>query len=141
MEHEFPSRTSLGTRNFLTGRTQRSCSIRISIFWRSLAIKRNGKQPLTICLDNFKLSDSIEFSFDFFTQSKARELGRFCGTSIPPLIRSSGNSLYVSLTSDEADTGKGFQATWQAVSNDVRKFNYQRGSLPVNLISISISHC
>lgn len=57
-----------------------------------------------------------------FSQSKSPELGTFCGSKIPSLVRSSGNSLYITLTSDDADTGKGFQAVWRAVSNNIRKY-------------------
>lgn len=56
-------------------------------------------------------------------QSKSPELGTFCGSTIPSLIRSSGNSLYITLNSDDADTGSGFQAVWREVSNDVRKYH------------------
>lgn len=73
------------------------------------------------CSQNNELIILIFFS----SQSKSPELGTFCGSKIPSLIRSSGNSLYLTLTSDDGDTGKGFQAIWRAVSNDIRKYKFQ----------------
>lgn len=52
--------------------------------------------------------------------SKSAELGTFCGSTTPSLVRSSGKSLHITLKSDEADTGKGFQAVWRAVANNMK---------------------
>ncbi|KAK3747333.1 hypothetical protein QZH41_017980, partial [Actinostola sp. cb2023] len=52
--------------------------------------------------------------------SKAPELANLCGSKTPKApIRTSGNTMYVVLTSDDADTGKGFLATWKAVSRNI----------------------
>ena len=56
-------------------------------------------------------------------QSKSPDMGTFCGSEVPSLIRSSGNSLRITLTSDDADTGKGFQAVWRAVSNNISEYS------------------
>ncbi|KAK3736523.1 hypothetical protein QZH41_009404, partial [Actinostola sp. cb2023] len=40
---------------------------------------------------------------------------RFCGNTVPPLIKSSGDALHVAFFSDASDTRTGFYATWRAV--------------------------
>jgi hypothetical protein len=41
-------------------------------------------------------------------------IGKFCGSSKPATITSSGNSLWVEFRSDSSDTKRGFLARWEA---------------------------
>lgn len=45
--------------------------------------------------------------------SNAKQLGKFCGNQIPPLIHSSGDSVYVKLRTDSSLRGGGFLAKYK----------------------------
>jgi len=40
---------------------------------------------------------------------------KFCGNTVPEVIKSSGDALYVEFFSDESDTKTGFYASWKAI--------------------------
>lgn len=47
---------------------------------------------------------------------KSRLIGKFCGSSVPPLVRSSSNYLLVKFHSDEGTPYKGFSARWDTTA-------------------------
>lgn len=88
-------------------------------------ISVKSSQVIELEIKSLDIEQSSKCKYDSLeildgSTSKSPELGTFCGSKIPSLIRSSGNSLYLTLTSDDGDTGKGFQAIWRAVSNDIQ---------------------
>ena len=46
------------------------------------------------------------------TSTSSNTLGKFCGANIPPILKSSGNSLYVTFKSDSSITAAGYSFTW-----------------------------
>lgn len=46
----------------------------------------------------------------------SRLIGQFCGSSVPPLVRSSSNYLLVKFHSDEGTRYKGFSARWDTTA-------------------------
>ena len=40
-------------------------------------------------------------------------VGRYCGTGIPPVLRSSGYSFWIKFKADGSNQGSGFRATWE----------------------------
>lgn len=42
--------------------------------------------------------------------------GRLCGSSVPPLVQTSDNDLFVQFVSDGSNEGSGFQLTFEAHS-------------------------
>ncbi|XP_048580963.1 tolloid-like protein 1 isoform X2 [Nematostella vectensis] len=89
-------------------------------------IRVGPKQAIELTIETIDIEQSKKCRYDSLEindgpNSKSPELGAFCGTKPPKAaIRSSGNSMYVKLTSDDGDTGKGFRATWRAVSRDIK---------------------
>lgn len=69
---------------------------------------------------------------DTHRQSRARPMGNFCGTSIPPVIISSGNVLSVVFTTDDSTTADGFLATYNFING--RNGWYSNRSIKLVLI-------
>jgi len=42
--------------------------------------------------------------------------GRYCGTSVPPIMETSGNQLYVSFVADNVGSATGFQMMYREIS-------------------------
>ncbi|XP_075905786.1 membrane frizzled-related protein [Nelusetta ayraudi] len=77
---------------------------------------------VTLSFRNFSLEtqDVCEFDYvevhDSADTGTGRVLGRFCGTSLPPDLTSSGPHMTVVFVADEGVADSGFNATYQAVS-------------------------
>nr|XP_046244494.1 membrane frizzled-related protein [Scatophagus argus] len=77
---------------------------------------------ITLSFRNFSLEtqDVCEFDYvevhDSVDTGAGRVLGRFCGTSSPPDLTSSGPHMTVVFVADEGVADSGFNATYQAVS-------------------------
>ncbi|XP_013881480.1 membrane frizzled-related protein isoform X2 [Austrofundulus limnaeus] len=77
---------------------------------------------ITLSFRNFSLETQDVCEFDYVevhdgrTTGAGRVLGRFCGTTIPPDLTSSGPHMTVVFVSDEGVADSGFNATYQAVS-------------------------
>ncbi|XP_063350069.1 membrane frizzled-related protein isoform X1 [Pelmatolapia mariae] len=79
-------------------------------------------QVITLSFRNFSLEtqDVCEFDYvevhDSVSTGAGRVLGRFCGTTFPPELTSSGPHMTVVFVADEGVADSGFNATYQAVS-------------------------
>ncbi|XP_072311599.1 membrane frizzled-related protein [Eucyclogobius newberryi] len=76
---------------------------------------------VTLSFRNFSLEPHDMCEFDYVevhdgADMRARALGRFCGSSFPPNISSSGPHMTLVFVADEGLTDSGFNATYQAVS-------------------------
>ncbi|XP_056905280.1 membrane frizzled-related protein isoform X2 [Takifugu flavidus] len=77
---------------------------------------------ITLSFRNFSLEtqDVCEFDYvevhDSLSTGAGRVLGRFCGTTSPPDLVSSGPHMTVVFVADEGVADSGFNATYQAVS-------------------------
>ncbi|XP_028275303.1 membrane frizzled-related protein [Parambassis ranga] len=77
---------------------------------------------ITLSFRNFSLEtqDVCEFDYvevhDSVSTGGGRVLGRFCGTTFPPDLTSSGPHMTVVFVADEGVADSGFNATYQAVS-------------------------
>lgn len=77
---------------------------------------------ITLSFQNFSLEtqDVCEFDYvevhDSISTEAGRVLGRFCGTTFPPDLTSSGPHMTVVFVADEGVADSGFNATYQAVS-------------------------
>uniref|UniRef100_A0A3Q1F5D0 Membrane frizzled-related protein n=1 Tax=Acanthochromis polyacanthus TaxID=80966 RepID=A0A3Q1F5D0_9TELE len=77
---------------------------------------------VTLSFRNFSLEtqDVCEFDYvevhDSVSTGAGRVLGRFCGTTFPPDLTSSGPHMTVVFVADEGVADSGFNATYQAVS-------------------------
>ncbi|XP_067363960.1 membrane frizzled-related protein isoform X2 [Channa argus] len=77
---------------------------------------------ITLSFRNFSLEtqDVCEFDYvevhDSEDTGTGRVLGRFCGTTLPPDLTSTGSYMTVMFVADEGVADSGFNATYQAVS-------------------------
>jgi len=72
-------------------------------------------QRVMLTFDSF----DTEANYDYVkiydgSSSSASLLGSYAGTTIPPVLRSSGSTMYISFRSDQYVTGNGFHANFQA---------------------------
>ncbi|KAM4627312.1 membrane frizzled-related protein [Polymixia lowei] len=87
--------------------------------WR---ISMEEGHVIQLSFRNFSLEtqDVCEFDYvevhDSADTGAGRVLGRFCGTSLPPDLTSSGPQMTVVFVADEGVADSGFNATYQAVS-------------------------
>ncbi|KAG7270532.1 hypothetical protein CRUP_026424 [Coryphaenoides rupestris] len=87
--------------------------------WR---ISAEEGHVIRLSFRNFSLEaqDVCEFDYleihDSADTGAGRVLGRFCGTSLPPDLTSSGPQMTVVFVADEGVADSGFNATYQAVS-------------------------
>uniref|UniRef100_A0A3Q3BIP0 Membrane frizzled-related protein n=1 Tax=Kryptolebias marmoratus TaxID=37003 RepID=A0A3Q3BIP0_KRYMA len=77
---------------------------------------------ITLSFKNFSLEtqDVCEYDYvevhDSSSTGAGRVLGRFCGTTVPPDLTSSGPHMTVVFVSDDGVADSGFNATYQAIS-------------------------
>ncbi|XP_037534008.1 membrane frizzled-related protein [Nematolebias whitei] len=77
---------------------------------------------ITLSFRNFSLETQEVCEFDYVevhdssNTGAGRVLGRFCGTTVPPDLTSSGPHMTLVFVSDEGVADSGFNATYQAVS-------------------------
>ncbi|XP_023212122.1 membrane frizzled-related protein-like [Centruroides sculpturatus] len=62
--------------------------------------------------DNFCYEDTV-FIYDGSNRDYSKLLGRYCGTEIPPIFKSTQNSLTVYFRSYEGANDKGFKAAYR----------------------------
>ncbi|NWR74432.1 CUBN protein, partial [Centropus unirufus] len=97
-------------------------------------LRGNRGTPFEIQFEQFHLEYHPKCKFDYLAvydgnSSNAKELGKFCGNQIPPLIHSSGDSVYVKLRTDDSLHGGGFLAKYKQVCQDVLTVNRSHGIL------------
>uniref|UniRef100_A0A8C6UCD1 Membrane frizzled-related protein n=1 Tax=Neogobius melanostomus TaxID=47308 RepID=A0A8C6UCD1_9GOBI len=95
-----------------SGRCGLSCIWQISV---------DEGHVVTLSFRNFSLEPHDMCEFDYVElhdgqDARARVFGRFCGSSFPPDITSSGPHLTLVFVADEGLTDSGFNATYRAVS-------------------------
>ncbi|XP_072249052.1 membrane frizzled-related protein isoform X2 [Leuresthes tenuis] len=79
-------------------------------------------QVITLSFKNFSLETQNVCEFDYVevhdsaNTAAGRVLGRFCGSTFPPDLTSSGPHMTVVFVADEGVADSGFNATYQAVS-------------------------
>ncbi|KAK7882833.1 hypothetical protein WMY93_029007 [Mugilogobius chulae] len=76
---------------------------------------------VSLSFTNFSLEPHDMCEFDYVeahdgADTRARVLGRFCGSSFPPNITSSGPHMTLVFVADDGLSDSGFNATYQAVS-------------------------
>ena len=81
-------------------------------------IKTSPGNLISLSFDKFKLEASAQCLYDFFQvrdgqDANAKSLGKFCGSQIPAVIKSSGDSLFVKFFSDDSTVDTGFVAKWK----------------------------
>ena len=69
---------------------------------------------------NFDLEHQSLCYYDFcqVLDTDGKEIGKFCGTKVPPTIISSGSKMSVIFQSDKDINHKGFKATWKETTQD-----------------------
>ncbi|XP_062489682.1 cubilin isoform X1 [Pezoporus occidentalis] len=97
-------------------------------------LRGNRGTPFEIQFEQFHLEHHPQCDFDYLAvydgnSSNARQLGKFCGSQIPQLIRSSGENVYVKLRTDSSLQGGGFLATYKQVCQNVLTVNRSHGIL------------
>ncbi|GAU96104.1 hypothetical protein RvY_07594 [Ramazzottius varieornatus] len=70
-------------------------------------------RPLKVSATRFAIEGILGCRYDYVNvhdgaSAAAPVLGRFCGTNGPQNVRSTGNSMYITYTSDEYTNGKGY---------------------------------
>jgi hypothetical protein len=67
---------------------------------------------------DFDLEEAVNCVYDYvrILDTDGRQLKQVCGTTIPAVIESSGNKMWVVFHSDVSVTKKGFQASWKSVA-------------------------
>ncbi|MBN2612714.1 MAG: T9SS type A sorting domain-containing protein, partial [Bacteroidales bacterium] len=78
-------------------------------------IQPAGAANITLTFTSFSTEENYDFVtvYDGATTS-APELGRFSGSSLPPVITSSGGSMMVRFTSDGSVTAQGWEALYES---------------------------
>jgi len=74
--------------------------------------------PYISCLSLCSI-DRLTVLFQLFDVSTSTILGKFCGRTIPPPIRTSSNRLRVHFLTDTSNSGRGFLLNWSAESSSV----------------------
>uniref|UniRef100_A0A8C8BEW9 Cubilin n=1 Tax=Otus sunia TaxID=257818 RepID=A0A8C8BEW9_9STRI len=98
-------------------------------------LRGNRGTPFEIQFEQFHVGYQSECDFDYLAvydgnSSNAKQLGKFCGNQIPPLIRSTGDSVYVKLRTEENSLrGEGFLAKYKQVCQEVLTVNRSHGIL------------
>ena len=79
---------------------------------------------VSIEFTNFKLEQNTDCSNDYLlvrdgSSSRNTAIGRYCGTSIPRKVLSSGNSIWLQLKADCKIPNNGFKMTWKFMKSDM----------------------
>ncbi|CAH1246036.1 LPA [Branchiostoma lanceolatum] len=77
-------------------------------------------KTVSITFDAFDIEDEPSCGYDYVEifdgmDSNAESMGRFCGSTLPASMTSTGNSLLVVFRSDSSVTASGFKISYQAV--------------------------
>ncbi|XP_001377380.2 cubilin [Monodelphis domestica] len=100
-------------------------------FW---LLKSSRGSQFEVTFEDFHLENDSNCRLDFLAvydglTADANLLAKLCGNEIPPLIRSSGDSLLLKLQTDEQQQGGGFLAKYQQTCQDVVIANLSYGIL------------
>ncbi|XP_072507728.1 cubilin [Notamacropus eugenii] len=100
-------------------------------FW---LLKSSRGSQFELTFEDFHLESHPNCSLDYLQvfdglTTDAHLLAKLCGTEIPPLIRSSGDSLFIKLRTDEHQQGGGFLAQYHQTCQDVVIANLTYGIL------------
>lgn len=85
--------------------------------YQYLIAPAKGKVKLTFNAFNTEESKDIMTIYDGSTTS-ANVLGRFSGTSLPPVFTSSSNALLIQFKSDSRNQNKGWSASWTTIGGN-----------------------
>lgn len=82
-------------------------------------VKTQPGDKVMLTFETFALEDNSICQYDYViirdgSTSKSPMIGKFCGTSRPATITSTGNFLWIGFRSDSSTTKKGFKAVWEA---------------------------
>ncbi|XP_068942361.1 cubilin [Petaurus breviceps papuanus] len=100
-------------------------------FW---LLKSSRGSQFELTFEDFHLESHPNCSLDYLDvydglTTDANLLAKLCGNEIPPLIRSSGDSLFIKLRTDEHQQGGGFLAQYRQTCQDVVIANLTYGIL------------
>ncbi|XP_074049030.1 cubilin [Macrotis lagotis] len=100
-------------------------------FW---LLKSNRGSQFELMFKDFHLESHPNCSLDYLAvydgpTENAHLLAKLCGNEIPPLIRSSGDGLFIKLRTDEHQQGGGFLAEYHQTCRDVVIANLSYGIL------------
>uniref|UniRef100_A0A4X2M7T4 Cubilin n=1 Tax=Vombatus ursinus TaxID=29139 RepID=A0A4X2M7T4_VOMUR len=100
-------------------------------FW---LLKSSRGSQFELTFEDFHLESHPSCSLDYLDvydglTTEANLLAKLCGNEIPPLIRSSGDSLFIKLRTDEHQQGGGFLARYHQTCRDVVIANLTYGIL------------
>jgi len=76
----------------------------------NLEVASGGRIKLTF--ESFDLEASSDCRYDYVQISHGSFQQKYCGSSLPSPIISSGNTMTVTFHSDHSENGNGFKATW-----------------------------
>lgn len=82
-------------------------------------IETQSGNKVVLTFETFALEDNSVCQYDYVlirdgSSSKSPMVGKFCGTSRPATITSTGNFLWIGFRSDSSTTKMGFKASWKA---------------------------
>lgn len=82
-------------------------------------VKTEPGDKVVLTFETFALEDNSVCQYDYViirdgSTSKSPMIGKFCGTSRPATITSTGNFLWIGFRSDSSTTKQGFKAMWKA---------------------------
>ncbi|XP_063696850.1 cubilin homolog [Culicoides brevitarsis] len=80
-----------------------------------------SNNQIQLSFKNFSVEESTDCKFDMLlirngAQKTSPLIGSFCGTTLPPNIRSFGNQLYLQFVSDGSRSEAGFEIEWTSAS-------------------------
>lgn len=80
-------------------------------------IKTQPGDKVVLSFEAFALESNAVCQYDYVlvrdgSSSKSPMVGKFCGTSRPATITSTGNYLWIGFRSDSSSTEQGFKAVW-----------------------------
>lgn len=82
-------------------------------------IETQTGDKVVLTFETFALEENPVCQYDYVlirdgSTSKSPMIGKFCGSSRPATITSTGNFLWIGFRSDSSTTKMGFKATWRA---------------------------
>ncbi|XP_021357124.1 cubilin-like [Mizuhopecten yessoensis] len=108
------------TGSFISPNYPNTYSHNAECFW-TITVSRGSQIILNITDIDMEGSSSSTCYFDYILirdgTSTGRQLGKFCGTTIPGAIQSSANLLWVKYKTDYSVAGRGFHISYRTVCN------------------------
>eukprot|EP00794_Sanderia_malayensis_P007035 gene7036-7824_t len=99
--------------------------------WR-ISLK-DKKKVIRLNFEAFELEDGDKCSYDYLAiydgnrPSRAKLIGKFCGTDFPSVINSTSNQLYLKFQSDGSVSKSGFKLRYEASSGCDKNFFQSKG--------------